>query len=102
MPTHSGLPDGKSIFIPKIPIWVYFAELLVYSMAILEYFSTFWYILWLFCIFFLSVWYILCLFGIFQGSFVYFMAVLNILGPFCIFCGHLVIWYVVPRKIWQP
>jgi hypothetical protein len=44
--------------------------------------------------------------GIFYDYLVYFTAVGNILGPFDIFCGHLVyfppFWYFVPRKIWQP
>jgi hypothetical protein len=44
--------------------------------------------------------------GIFYEHLVYFTAILTILWPFGIFCGHLVnfspFWYVVPRKIWQP
>jgi hypothetical protein len=34
------------------------------------------------------------------------MASSSILLPFGIFCGHLVyfsqLWYIVPRKLWQP
>jgi hypothetical protein len=44
--------------------------------------------------------------GKFYVHLVYFTAILYILGPFVIFCGHFGIffpfWYVVPTKIWQP
>jgi fatty acid desaturase len=44
--------------------------------------------------------------GIFYDQLVYFTAIVNILGAFGIFCGHLVyfspIWYFVPWEIWQP
>jgi hypothetical protein len=44
--------------------------------------------------------------GIFYDHLVYFTAIGNILWPFGIFCGNLVLfspfWYFGPRKIWQP
>jgi hypothetical protein len=44
--------------------------------------------------------------GVSFDRLVYFTAMGNILGPFGIFCVHLVyfspFWYFVPRKIWQP
>jgi hypothetical protein len=45
--------------------------------------------------------------GSYKGScLVYFMSIWSIFLPLGIFCGHLVcyvvIWYYVPRKIWQP
>jgi hypothetical protein len=44
--------------------------------------------------------------GIFYDHLVYFTAIVNVLWPFGILCGHLVylypFWYFVLRKIWQP
>jgi hypothetical protein len=71
-----GLPDGLYIFIPKIPILVYFSGLGM---------KNFWRASWQFGIFIailvysMAVWYFHCRFGIFF--------------PF---------WSVVPSKIWQP
>jgi hypothetical protein len=42
----------------------------------------------------------------FYGHLVYFSAILYILWPFGMFCGHIGVffpfWYVVSRNIWQP
>jgi hypothetical protein len=79
----------------QIPIWVNFCRIWqweVYIMAI-------WYILRPFGIFyghlvyFTAIWYILRQCDIFYGNVVYFTAIWSILRP---------LWYVVPRKIWQP
>jgi hypothetical protein len=50
-------------------------------------------------VYFMAIWNILRTFGIFYGHLVYFMIIWNIL---CSFGRFLFIWYVVPRKIWQP
>jgi hypothetical protein len=70
------------ICIPKIPVLVYiFWKMLVYFMALwifsghLEYFTAIWYVLWPF--------------GIFYGHFWSFGIIVRV-------------WYVIPRKIWQP
>jgi hypothetical protein len=44
-------------------------------------------------VYFVAVWYILWYFNIFIGQLVYFVAIWYIFFP---------LWYVVPRKIWQP
>jgi hypothetical protein len=45
------------------------------------------------------IWYIWWLFGVFCGHLVYFKVIWYILWSFGIFFP---LWYVVPRKIWQP
>jgi hypothetical protein len=65
------------IFKPKIPIWINFRG---------------------FC----NVWYIKCPYGLFYGNWVYFVDIRDILGHLVYFNCHLVNFYVVPRKIWQP
>jgi hypothetical protein len=44
-------------------------------------------------VYFIDIWYLLWTFGIFYGHLVYFMDIWYIITP---------LWYVVPRKIWQP
>jgi hypothetical protein len=62
-------------------------KMLIYFYGLLVYVTTIWYILWPFGI--PILWY----FGIFSGQLVYFVAIWYVFFP---------LWYVVPRKIWQP
>jgi hypothetical protein len=72
---YAGLPDD--LFSNQKTVWVNFERVLQRK----------------------KIWSILMPFGIFYGHLVYFMAIWYILWPFGILFP---VWYVVPRKIWQP
>jgi hypothetical protein len=72
LPSQPGLPDGKHIFLPKIPILIYFGG---------PYRGKFWYIVWSF--------------GRFNEDLVYFVMILEYFWSFDIFSQF---WYAVPRK----